>query len=170
MSVPGSVREGVTAVEQEELPEVSVVMHCLNKADTLGVCIERARSVPSEAGIRGEISIPDNGSADGSPEIAARKGAGVCPWRRAVMEALSLLSYLQPKVALPRSGLAPYRARSRGLWTRGARGENRWSDPRRVYDSVWESLNHHWVPVHHLRCGHESVCDHGGDSFRRPVV
>jgi glycosyltransferase involved in cell wall biosynthesis len=67
----------VTAGKQEEIPEVSVVMPCLNEADTLGVCIEKARSALSEAGIRGEIIVADNGSADGSPEIAARMGARV---------------------------------------------------------------------------------------------
>jgi glycosyltransferase involved in cell wall biosynthesis len=67
----------VTAGKPDEIPEVSVVMPCLNEADTLGVCIEKARSALSEAGIRGEIIVADNGSADGSPEIAARMGARV---------------------------------------------------------------------------------------------
>ncbi|HVF50336.1 MAG TPA: glycosyltransferase family 2 protein [Pyrinomonadaceae bacterium] len=57
--------------------ELSVVMPCLNEAETLGVCIEKARAALDAHGIAGEILVADNGSTDGSQEIAARMGARV---------------------------------------------------------------------------------------------
>src|SRR5688572_28151322 len=59
--------------------ELSVVMPCLNEADTLATCIEKARRALDEAGIDGEIVVADNGSTDGSVEIARRLGARVVP-------------------------------------------------------------------------------------------
>ena len=55
--------------------ELSVVMPCLNEADTLEVCIEKAQRAMREHNIVGEIVIADNGSTDASPEIARRMGA-----------------------------------------------------------------------------------------------
>ncbi|HEV3255470.1 MAG TPA: glycosyltransferase family 2 protein [Gemmataceae bacterium] len=55
-------------------PEVSIVMPCLNEADTLETCIDKARRTLAEHGIAGEIIIADNGSTDGSEEIAVRNG------------------------------------------------------------------------------------------------
>jgi glycosyltransferase involved in cell wall biosynthesis len=55
--------------------EVSVVMPCLNEADTLGNCIRKADSVLRNNGIKGEIVVADNGSTDGSQEIAVCEGA-----------------------------------------------------------------------------------------------
>jgi glycosyltransferase involved in cell wall biosynthesis len=59
--------------------EVSIVMPCLNEADTLAVCIAKARRALSENQISGEILVADNGSTDGSPEIARDSGARVVP-------------------------------------------------------------------------------------------
>ena len=59
--------------------ELSVVMPCLNEADTLATCIEKARKAISDAGIDAEIIVADNGSTDGSQEIAERHGARVIP-------------------------------------------------------------------------------------------
>ena len=59
--------------------ELSVVMPCLNEADTLATCIEKAKRAVTEAGIETEIIIADNGSTDGSQEIAERHGARVVP-------------------------------------------------------------------------------------------
>ncbi|TWU57450.1 Undecaprenyl-phosphate 4-deoxy-4-formamido-L-arabinose transferase [Rubripirellula reticaptiva] len=55
--------------------ELSVVMPCLNEADTLGICIEKAIRAMDEAGIRGEVVIADNGSTDASKSIAEGLGA-----------------------------------------------------------------------------------------------
>ena len=61
--------------------EVSVVMPCLNEAETLGVCVEKAQRALREAGIAGEVIVADNGSTDGSQAIAERLGARVVPVR-----------------------------------------------------------------------------------------
>ncbi len=57
--------------------ELSVVMPCLNEADTLAACIKKASQAMREAGVAGEIIVADNGSTDGSIEIAQRMGARV---------------------------------------------------------------------------------------------
>ena len=54
--------------------ELSVVMPCLNEADTLATCIDKAQRALREAGIDGEVVVADNGSTDGSQEIAAAAG------------------------------------------------------------------------------------------------
>jgi len=57
--------------------ELSVVMPCLNEHRTLGTCIEKAMCCMREHGINGEVIVADNGSDDGSIEIARSKGARV---------------------------------------------------------------------------------------------
>jgi glycosyltransferase involved in cell wall biosynthesis len=58
---------------------VSIVMPCLNEADTLATCIGKAMQALEQSGIRGEIIVADNGSTDGSQEIAVGLGARVVP-------------------------------------------------------------------------------------------
>lgn len=57
--------------------ELSVVIPCLNEADTLARCIARAQETLTASTIAGEIVVADNGSTDGSPEIAAGLGVRV---------------------------------------------------------------------------------------------
>jgi len=57
--------------------ELSVVMPCLNEAETVGRCIAKAQRALRESGIDGEVIVADNGSTDGSREIAERLGARV---------------------------------------------------------------------------------------------
>ncbi len=57
--------------------ELSIVMPCLNEAATLATCIGKARRFLDDRGISGEIVIGDNGSTDGSREIARGLGARV---------------------------------------------------------------------------------------------
>ena len=57
--------------------EFTILMPCLNEAETLAVCINKARSFLTEHGISGEVLIADNGSTDGSQEIAKSLGARV---------------------------------------------------------------------------------------------
>lgn len=57
--------------------ELTVVMPCLNEALTLGPCVQRAIDTMKEHGIAGEVIVADNGSTDGSQEIARRHGARV---------------------------------------------------------------------------------------------
>jgi glycosyltransferase involved in cell wall biosynthesis len=58
-------------------PELTVLMPCLNEAATLPVCIEKAHESFRRLGLRGEVLIADNGSADGSQELARARGARV---------------------------------------------------------------------------------------------
>ncbi len=60
-------------------PELSIIMPCLNESETLETCIRKAARFLEESGIAGEIVIGDNGSTDGSQEIARRCGAHVVP-------------------------------------------------------------------------------------------
>jgi glycosyltransferase involved in cell wall biosynthesis len=60
---------------QDETIEVSLVMPCLNEADTLEICIRKAQSSFEQSGITGEIIVADNGSTDDSTDIANRLGA-----------------------------------------------------------------------------------------------
>jgi len=57
--------------------ELSVVMPCLNEAETLATCINKAKKALAQLNVKGEIVIADNGSHDGSPEIAADLDARV---------------------------------------------------------------------------------------------
>jgi glycosyltransferase involved in cell wall biosynthesis len=57
--------------------ELSIVMPCLNEAETLAKCIQKAQRYLSRSGVSGEVVIGDNGSTDGSQEIARKLGARV---------------------------------------------------------------------------------------------
>jgi hypothetical protein len=57
--------------------ELSILMPCLNEAETLETCIVKALTALEREGIAGEVLIGDNGSTDGSQEIARRLGARV---------------------------------------------------------------------------------------------
>lgn len=54
--------------------ELSIVMPCLNEAETLGICIQKAKDYLNQHGIVGEIIVADNGSTDGSQDIAQDMG------------------------------------------------------------------------------------------------
>ena len=60
-----------------DTPELSIVMPCLNEAETLATCIGKARRFLDTHGVTGEVVVADNGSTDGSQEIARRLGARV---------------------------------------------------------------------------------------------
>ena len=62
---------------QDSDPEISVVMPCLNEAETLPFCIEKIQRTFVDHGICGEVIVADNGSSDGSIAIAQRLGARV---------------------------------------------------------------------------------------------
>lgn len=57
------------------MPEATIIMPCLNEAETLADCIAAAQRGLAAAGVQGEILIADNGSTDGSQEIARQLGA-----------------------------------------------------------------------------------------------
>lgn len=68
-SQPSEVLDRVT-----ENLELSIVMPCLNEAETLGICIQKARDYLDKHDIAGEIIVADNGSTDGSQDIALEMG------------------------------------------------------------------------------------------------
>ena len=58
-------------------PEITILMPCLNEAETLAACIREAQAAIESAGVSGEVLIADNGSTDGSGELARSLGARV---------------------------------------------------------------------------------------------
>ncbi|QYZ69662.1 glycosyltransferase family 2 protein [Neotabrizicola shimadae] len=61
------------------MKELTILMPCLNEAETLAACITKAQGFLSRTGIDGEVLIADNGSTDGSQAIAESLGARVVP-------------------------------------------------------------------------------------------
>lgn len=59
--------------------EVSVVIPCLNEANSLAFCIDKAVTALRASGLSGEVIVADNGSTDGSIHIAEVRGARVVP-------------------------------------------------------------------------------------------
>jgi glycosyltransferase involved in cell wall biosynthesis len=59
--------------------ELSVVMPCLNEAETVETCVRKALGFFAEHGVDGEVIIADNGSTDGSQQLARDAGARVVP-------------------------------------------------------------------------------------------
>jgi glycosyltransferase involved in cell wall biosynthesis len=74
--VPGTTRRSGQPAESADL-ELSVVIPCLKEADTIGVYVEKAQRVLRENRIADEIVVADNGSTDGSQNIAISTGARV---------------------------------------------------------------------------------------------
>lgn len=62
-----------------EAVELTILMPCLNEAETLAICIDKARDFLARAGVTGEVLIADNGSTDGSQAIAVAHGARGVP-------------------------------------------------------------------------------------------
>lgn len=58
-------------------PDISILIPCLNEAETLSNCITEAWAAISDSGLIGEVIVADNGSTDGSVEIAQNAGARV---------------------------------------------------------------------------------------------
>lgn len=76
-----SVRLAADAAErplnQRSSPTISAIIPCLNEERTLGICIRKATDAFERLGIQGEVVVGDNGSTDGSVEIARSLGATV---------------------------------------------------------------------------------------------
>jgi glycosyltransferase involved in cell wall biosynthesis len=60
-----------------EAPELSIVIPCLNEVNTLGICVEKAQRFMMENDVAGEIIVGDNGSTDGSQDLARNLGVRV---------------------------------------------------------------------------------------------
>lgn len=66
------------AMHAEQAPlELSILLPCLNEAETLASCIQKAQSFLAASGVDGEVLVSDNGSTDGSQDIARNLGARV---------------------------------------------------------------------------------------------
>ena len=61
----------------EDQLELSIVMPCLNEAETIAACVEKGLGFLQREGIAGEVVVADNGSTDGSQSIARQLGARV---------------------------------------------------------------------------------------------
>src|SRR5262245_20972917 len=72
-----STRRRPRFVAAEPSIEVSIVMPCLNEAETVMTCVRKARAWIEQRRISAEIIVADNGSTDGSPLLAAAAGARV---------------------------------------------------------------------------------------------
>jgi glycosyltransferase involved in cell wall biosynthesis len=57
--------------------ELTILMPCLNEAETVAACVHKARAFLERTGISGEVVVADNGSSDGSIELAGAAGARV---------------------------------------------------------------------------------------------
>src|SRR5271169_4136825 len=55
--------------------ELTILMPCLNEAETIGACITKAQAFLARKGVAGEVVVADNGSTDDSQEIARQHGA-----------------------------------------------------------------------------------------------
>jgi glycosyltransferase involved in cell wall biosynthesis len=73
----GEPGAAAAAIAPADTVELSVVLPCLNEADTLGTCVSKALRALEQHGIAGEVVVADNGSTDGSRDIAIGLGARV---------------------------------------------------------------------------------------------
>src|SRR5438046_1143032 len=72
------ILENSALLEQTQAaPELTILMPCLNEAETLAACIDRAREFLVREHVDGEILIADNGSTDGSVRVAEARCARV---------------------------------------------------------------------------------------------
>jgi glycosyltransferase involved in cell wall biosynthesis len=67
------------ASDSRKAIELSIVMPCLNEAETLETCIKKALGFLRESGVAGEVIVADNESTDGSQDIAVKAGARLVP-------------------------------------------------------------------------------------------
>jgi glycosyltransferase involved in cell wall biosynthesis len=57
--------------------ELTILLPCLNEAETIEICVEKAMAYLARGGVRGEVLVADNGSSDGSQQLATAKGARI---------------------------------------------------------------------------------------------
>jgi glycosyltransferase involved in cell wall biosynthesis len=69
-------------VGRNEAFDVSVVIPCLDEAETIGTCVSKAKRAITSSGLSGEVIVVDNGSTDGSDRIARDSGASLIRERR----------------------------------------------------------------------------------------
>src|SRR6202050_4895071 len=82
--IPGATRDGPKGADPLTMKEkenggLTVVMPCLNEAETVATCVRKAIGFLASSGISGEVLVADNGSTDGSQALATEAGARVVP-------------------------------------------------------------------------------------------
>lgn len=70
------LKDRIDPFESPEL-ELTILMPCLNEAETVATCVNKARRFLQRAEVAGEVLVADNGSTDGSPDLAREAGARV---------------------------------------------------------------------------------------------
>src|ERR1700726_3914186 len=73
----GSMRLRSIQTSESRTVELTILMPCLNEAETVATCVRKARGFLERRGIEGEVLVADNGSSDGSPDVAREAGARV---------------------------------------------------------------------------------------------
>lgn len=76
MAAIARLSDSIEPFDTPEL-ELTILMPCLNEAETVATCVRKAHGFLRRAGIAGEVLVADNGSTDGSPRLAAEAGARV---------------------------------------------------------------------------------------------
>jgi hypothetical protein len=74
--LPDAIKPALAEAESRDV-ELTILMPCLNEAETIAACIDKAHGFLARSGVAGEILIADNGSSDGSVEYALARGARV---------------------------------------------------------------------------------------------
>lgn len=74
---PARAPDASAGVAPRDAVELTILMPCLNEAQTVGTCVAKARAFLARAAIDGEVVVADNGSTDGSQRIAQAAGARV---------------------------------------------------------------------------------------------
>lgn len=76
-AVPPGSMAGARVAGVPPPPELTILMPCLDESRTVARCVDKARGFLQAAGITGEVVVADNGSRDGSPQLAEAAGARV---------------------------------------------------------------------------------------------
>jgi glycosyltransferase involved in cell wall biosynthesis len=79
VTAAGAPRQSEPAAPASESLELTILMPCLDEAETVATCVRKARDFLERAAVDGEVLVADNGSVDGSPELARAAGARVVP-------------------------------------------------------------------------------------------
>lgn len=77
LELPGKVAARARPGSDDDSLELSIVIPCLDEAETVAGCVRKALGFLEQHAVSGEVVVADNGSTDGSPELARRAGARV---------------------------------------------------------------------------------------------
>src|SRR5262245_19235723 len=68
---------GIRSKSRDEDVELTILLPCLNEGETINICVHKAMTYLARSDVRGEVLVADNGSTDGSQQLAASAGARV---------------------------------------------------------------------------------------------